>query len=198
MSEVAQETEGSGCACGQVQAAVCVQNDSRLAYRFAKRTFDIVFSVAVLVVGAVPGLILGIAVAKDTGGNPIYSQVRVGKGGKPFKLYKFRSMVADADNVTKYLDQEQLEQWKRERKVNNDPRVTPLGTFLRKTSIDEFPQFINSFMGQMSVIGPRAITEGELGWFGLDRERLLSIRPGITGLWQTGPRNECTFESGKR
>ena len=169
-----------------------------LAYRTVKRTFDVVFSAAVIVAGVIPGAVLAVAVARDTGGSPIYSQIRVGKDGKHFRLYKFRSMVADADDVEKYLDAKQLEMWKRERKVENDPRITPLGHFLRKTSIDEFPQFVNSLTGQMSVIGPRAITSSELAWFGSDSDELLSVRPGITGLWQTSERNMATFESGIR
>lgn len=173
---------------------------SRIGYRFLKRAFDIVFSACVIVVGAVPAAILAVAVARDTGGSPIYSQERVGRGGRPFRLYKFRTMVADADDVERHLDEAQLEQWRRERKVDSDPRVTPLGRVLRRASVDEFPQFANALLGQMSVVGPRAITRGELeGWYAhAERERLLSVRPGITGLWQVGPRNECLFEDGRR
>ena len=169
-------------------------------YRFFKRAFDIVFSAAVIAVLCIPGLILAIFVAADTKGFPIYDQQRIGLHGKPFRILKFRSMVADADNVEKYLDEDQLRQWHEERKVTNDPRITPLGRVLRVTSIDEFPQFINVLVGQMSVVGPRAITEEELhAWYTPEQqERLLSVRPGVTGEWQTGPRNEYTFESGKR
>lgn len=170
-----------------------------VGYRFFKRGFDIVFSAVVVVVGFVPGVLLAIAVARDTGGSPIYVQERVGRGRKPFRLYKFRSMVADSDDLEKHLNAEQLEQWKRERKVDDDPRVTSLGRFLRRTSIDEFPQFLNSFVGQLSVVGPRAITQEELdSYTEVEQARLLSVRPGITGLWQTGPRNEYDFASGKR
>ena len=171
---------------------------SRLGYRVVKRAFDIVFSGTVIVVGFVPSTILSIAVAKDTGGTPIYSQRRVGKGGRLFDIYKFRTMVSDADNVEKYLDEEQLAQWHNERKVDDDPRITRLGHFLRKSSIDEFPQFINVFLGQMSVVGPRAVTVEETAWYGDDLAEILSVPVGITGMWQTGPRNDCTFESGKR
>ena len=101
-------------------------------------------------------------------------------------------------SVEKYLDASQLEQWQRERKVQDDPRITKLGHWLRTTSIDEIPQFINVFLSQMSIIGPRAITNDELEWFGKDKARLLSVPPGITGMWQTGSRNMATFESGFR
>lgn len=134
----------------------------------------------------------------DTKGSPLYSQIRAGRNGLHFRLYKFRSMVADADNVEKYLTKEQLAAWKRERKVCDDPRVTRLGRFIRKTSLDELPQFINVLLGNISVIGPRPITYDELAEFGDDVALLLSVEPGITGAWQCGPRNEASFDNGRR
>ncbi|WP_241156032.1 sugar transferase [Adlercreutzia sp. ZJ154] len=169
-----------------------------LPYRFIKRTFDIVFSSAVIVVGFIPALILSIFIAKDTKASPIYLQIRMGKDKKPFKIYKFRSMVYDSDNVEKYLNEEQLIEWMRERKVEDDPRITKLGSFIRKTSIDEIPQFINVLVGQMSVVGPRPITEDELIHFKYDADKLLSMRPGITGWWQTQSRNDSSFDTGER
>lgn len=180
-------------------AGLCFEKDRRsLGYRFAKRLFDIVFSGAVCLVGFVPCVLLAIAIAVDTKGSPIYSQERVGRGGKAFSIYKFRSMVADADNVEKYLNADQLRQWDAERKVNDDPRITPLGRFIRKTSIDEIPQFINVLLGDISVLGPRPITYRELEWFGPDAAELLSVPAGITGLWQASERNGATFETGRR
>lgn len=167
-------------------------------YRFIKRTFDIVFSACVVIIGLIPGLILALIIMLDTKGSPIYSQMRIGRDGRPFRIYKFRSMVADADNVEKYFTPEQLDVWKSERKVENDPRITHLGYILRKMSLDELPQFINVLLGQISVIGPRAITKDELAHFGDDAPKLLSVTPGITGAWQCGPRNEATFENGER
>lgn len=177
-----------------------VENTSanRWGYRFVKRAFDLVFSSAVIVVGFVPALVLSAFVAHDTGGSPIYSQERIGKDGKPFRIYKFRSMVADADDVEKHLSAKQLEAWHRERKVDNDPRITKLGGFLRRTSLDELPQFLNVWTGQMSVVGPRPITSDELVYFGNDVDKLLSVLPGITGWWQTQSRNDATFDSGER
>lgn len=169
-----------------------------LPYRVVKRLFDVVFSLCVIAVGIIPGLILSVFVAVDTKGSPIYSQERVGRGGRPFRIYKFRTMVADSDDVEKYLSEGQLEQWRRERKVDDDPRVTPLGRVLRKTSVDELPQFVNVLLNQISVIGPRVITFAELEHFGDDGDLLLSVPPGITGLWQIGDRNAATFENGTR
>lgn len=180
-------------------ASVCRSLDGRpLGYRLAKRAFDIVFSAAVVAVGLVPCALLSVAISADTKGSPIYSQERVGRLGRPFRIYKFRSMVADADDVEKYLDEGQLAEWRRERKVTDDPRITPLGRVLRSTSLDELPQFLNVLLGQMSVIGPRAVTYDEISWYGEDAALLLSVPQGVTGAWQAGPRNDATFENGER
>lgn len=180
-------------------AARCKEVDSRsFGYRLVKRIFDIVFSLCVIVAGFIPGLILSIAIMIDTKGSPIYSQVRVGRGGKLFRIYKFRTMVADSDDVAKYLSGEKLDQWKRERKVENDPRITPLGRKLRHTSLDEMPNFLNVLIGDMSVIGPRAVSSEEIRWFGAEAEDVLSVPAGITGYWQATSRNDATFESGER
>lgn len=106
-------------------AELCRSLDRRpLGYRLVKRAFDVAFSAAVIVVGFVPCVLLSVAIAVDTKGSPIYSQERLGRLGRTFRIYKFRSMVADADDVEKYLDAEQLAEWRRERKVDDDPRVT--------------------------------------------------------------------------
>lgn len=180
-------------------ADLCKSLDSRtLGYRFVKRAFDIAFSACVTFIGLIPCVALAIAVAVDTKGTPIYSQVRVGRYGRPFRIFKFRTMVVDADNVEKYLSSEQLAVWRRERKVDKDPRITKLGRVLRKTSIDELPQFINVLLGQISVIGPRPISYDELEHFGNDAVLLCSVPGGITGLWQSSKRNDATFETGER
>lgn len=181
-------------------AAACRERDHRsYLYRAVKRSFDIVFSLCVIIVGLVPGLVLCLAIAVETEGSPIYTQLRVGRGGRLFKIYKFRTMVADGDDLGKYLSPEQVEEWERERKVGDDPRVTRLGRILRSASIDEFPQFVNVLKGDMSLIGPRAITIEELGWFEPGEALvLLSVPQGITGAWQTGLRNDARFENGER
>lgn len=180
-------------------AKACRALDKRpFGYKFAKRLFDIMFSTVVIIVGFVPCAVLSVAIAVDTKGTPIYSQERVGRLGRPFHIYKFRSMVADADDVEKHLNSEQLKEWHRERKVTDDPRVTRLGRALRSTSLDELPQFLNVLKGDMSLIGPRAITFDELTEYGNNAALLLSVPQGVTGAWQAGPRNEATFENGKR
>ena len=167
-------------------------------YRAAKRAFNVVFSAAVCAVGLVPGLVLAAVIAVDTKGSPIYVSRRVGYRGREIGMPKFRSMVADAWDVEKYLSPGQLHQWKTEMKVDDDPRVTKVGKLIRRTSVDEFPQFLNVLAGQMSVVGPRPITRTELEWFGDDADRLLSCHPGITGLWQVVARNDATYEDGTR
>lgn len=180
-------------------ADACRKLDRRpLGYRITKRALDIAFSAIVIAVGLVPCALLSIAIAFDTMGSPVYTQERVGRLGRPFRIYKFRSMVVDADDVQKYLTPDQLAQWERERKVDGDPRITRLGRILRRTSLDELPQFLNVLVGQLSVIGPRAITMAELGHYGAEAPLLLSVPQGITGAWQAGPRNEATFENGER
>ena len=169
-----------------------------LSYRIVKRAFDVAFSAAVIAVGAIPGAILSVAVTADTKSFPIFSQVRVGRGGKPFRIYKFRTMAGGFEDPETALTLEQLAEWRKERKVEDDPRITDLGRVLRATSIDEFPQFVNVILGQISVVGPRPVTFEELEYYGADKQRLLSCPPGITCIWQTGPRNEATFESGER
>lgn len=175
-------------------------SEDRLIYRFVKRAFDIVFSAAVVIVLAIPVALACFAIRLESAGAPVYAQERVGTNGRVIRVLKLRSMVADAGNVEKYLSDEQMRQWQVERKVDDDPRVTRVGAFIRKTSLDELPQFLNVLKGDLSVIGPRPITKAELEQhFTVEEsEELLSVRPGITGLWQATERNAATFESGRR
>lgn len=122
-----------------------------LVYRFVKRAFDIAFSLCVVVVGLVPITLLLLIIRLESPGSPIYRQERVGYRGQPLRIFKLRTMVADSDDVEKHLSPEQLTQWERERKVDDDPRVTRVGRFLRKTSLDELPQFLNVLAGQIPL-----------------------------------------------
>lgn len=129
----------------------------------------------------IPVAIVCAFICLESPGNPLYTQERVGKGGKTIKILKLRSMVADAGNVQKYLSPEQLHQWEVERKVDDDPRITKVGQFIRKCSIDEMPQFLNVLNGDLSVIGPRPITKDELEQHFSDEEKaeLLSVQPAL-------------------
>lgn len=170
-----------------------------LGYLFVKRGFDIVFSGLVCVVGFIPAVVLCAAICADSPGSPIFRQERVGLHGKIIYIFKFRTMVSDAhEHPEKYMTPEQLEVWKREQKLDDDPRITRIGKFLRRASLDEIPQFLNVLKGDLSVIGPRPVTEPETYEFGNARDEFLSCKPGITGWWQVTARNNATWERGNR
>lgn len=172
-----------------------------LYYRFFKRFFDIVLSFIGLVILIPFLLIITIIQLFVTKGHPIFADKRVGKNGKDIKVLKFRSMVYDAEtNIDKYLSPEQKETWIRERKLDDDPRITKFGKLLRKSSIDELPQLVNILVGTMSIVGPRPMSRRELNEHFTEEERriLFSARPGLTGHWQVSGRNEVDFESGER
>jgi lipopolysaccharide/colanic/teichoic acid biosynthesis glycosyltransferase len=163
---------------------------------FAKRLFDIVFSLSVLVACAPVYSILAICIACTSSGSIFYVQERVGKNYRRFGCIKFRTMIPNADRVLDEmmaqsvdLRQEFLENFK----LKQDPRITKLGKFLRTTNLDEFPQFINVLKGEMSVVGPRPLVPDELERYGDQIDRVLSIRPGITGLWQVSGRNDIPY-----
>ena len=170
-------------------------------YFFFKRAFDIFFSFLFLVLFSWFLIIIGLLVFFTNPGHIIFFDKRIGKNGKTISVWKFRSMYADSETrPEKYLNEKQLEQWKRERKVLNDPRITPFGRFLRKTSIDELPQFVNIFIGNMSFVGPRPITAAEIeeNFTEEQKEVLFQAKPGLTGLWQVSGRSDVTWESGDR
>ena len=170
-----------------------------LGYRFVKRTFDIAFSALVIAVLVIPVAILCLVIVLDSPGAPFFRQERIGKGGRPIHIWKLRTMVADAhENPGRYMTGEQLETWMREQKLDDDPRVTRVGRLLRRTSLDELPQFVNVLVGDLSVIGPRPVTLEETYEFGDERGELLSVRPGITGWWQATERNAATWANGRR
>lgn len=162
-----------------------------------KRIIDIIGSIFGIL--ALLPLTIGIYIANILSGDrgPIfYSQERIGKDGKLFKMYKFRSMVVDADEkLSTYLkeNKEAREEYKKYKKLKKDPRVTKIGNFIRRTSIDEFPQFINVIKGEMSLVGPRPYLPKEKeeinGYF----KYITSVKPGITGFWQTSGRSNTTF-----
>ena len=130
-------------------------------------------------------------------GAPIlFGHYRVGKNGKLFKCWKFRSMRRDSDEVLAKLlknDPAAREEWARDQKLTNDPRITPIGHFLRKSSLDELPQLLNVIRGEMALVGPRPVTVGELTRYGKARWHYVSVAPGMTGLWQISGRNNTTY-----
>ncbi len=171
----------------------------RPIYRCIKRLFDILLSGMALLVLSPLLLVLVLLVRRD-GGKAFFAQQRIGRGGKPFSLYKFRSMKPGADKLENFLTPEQLETYKREFKLDPDPRITGIGQILRKSSLDELPQLWNILRGDMSLVGPRPLLDPELqvNYTSEEQERLLSVRPGLTGYWQAVSRNESTYQTGER
>lgn len=144
-----------------------------------------------------PLLIVLISLIYLSGRQPIYRHVRVGRGGKSFECLKLRTMVIDGDAVLQKLlanDAAAAEEWRETRKLRNDPRVTPMGRLLRKSSLDELPQIWNVIRGDMSLVGPRPVTHEELLNYGRFASDYKSVLPGLTGPWQVGGRNDLSFD----
>ena len=172
------------------------KNKSSKAYLIVKRIMDILFSLLMLIPLAVLSLIIKIIyVLNSDYDSIIYKQDRIGKDGKKFKIYKFRTMTPDADEqLSKLLENsDNQKEWEEYHKFKNDPRVTPIGLFLRKSSIDEFPQFINVLKGDMSIIGPRPLVEGELEKHNGDK-KYWKVKPGITGWWACNGRSNMKYD----
>lgn len=168
-------------------------------YLFIKRFFDILFSGLFLIVFSWLYLILAIVVKCSDGGKVIYKHPRVGKNEKKIFLPKFRSMKKDADDLKNMLTPEEYEEYLKEYKLDNDPRITKVGKFLRKTSLDELPNVWSIFKGDISIVGPRPLLEGEIdSKYGKDKAKLLSVKPGMIGWWAVNGRSDCTYESGER
>ena len=168
-------------------------------YLFFKRLFDIVLSAMALLLIWPVLLVVGLLVRRD-GGPAFYAQTRVGLNGRLFSVYKFRSMKMGAERLEDFLTPEELAEYKKEYKLLHDPRITKIGNFLRKSSIDELPQLWNILRGDMSLVGPRPLLESELAgnYTAEQRQQLLSVRPGLTGYWQAMSRNESSYRTGER
>ncbi len=165
--------------------------------RVIKKIFDIVVSL-ILIIGLLPiFLLLYIIIFFSTKGNPIFKQRRVGQNGKCFNIYKFRTMDIDADEKLEALiknDELLKKEWESEFKLKDDPRITKIGKFLRRTSLDELPQFINVLQNKMSLVGPRPIIKDEIPKYGDFIEYFMAVKPGMTGLWQVSGRNDLTYD----
>ncbi|MDE9550824.1 undecaprenyl-phosphate galactose phosphotransferase WbaP [Xenorhabdus bovienii] len=170
-------------------------NLARRSSSILKRGFDIIVSSLLLVLLSPLFLFIGWKVSRD-GASPFYGHERIGQEGHRFKCLKFRSMIINSEEVLENLlkiDLNAMEEWKKDFKLKNDPRITPIGHFLRKTSLDELPQLINVLKGEMSLVGPRPIVEEELIRYGDDKSYYLMAKPGMTGLWQVSGRNDVDY-----
>ena len=162
-------------------------------FKVIKRLFDIIVSFLGLLILSPLFLLLTILIKCDFKGPVFFIQKRVGRNGKKFGIFKFRTMRINAEEMIASFTPEQLKEWKENFKLKNDPRITRVGKFLRNTSLDELPQLINIFIGNMSLVGPRPIVEEELEWYGEKKNVLLSVRPGLTGWWATNGRSEVSY-----
>ena len=172
-------------------------SNNKIIYFIIKRIFDIICAIICCVL-MIP-IIMIVKICYVLSGDfksVVYSHTRIGKNGKEFRLYKFRSMVWNADEVLKELlkDKKYKAEWDKNHKLDNDPRITKIGNLLRKTSLDEMPQFVNVFLGDMSLIGPRPLVKGELDAHKGNHTIYESIRPGITGWWACNGRNDTTYK----
>ena len=175
-----------------------IKNNLKKSYNlFVKRMFDILAGCTLLVIFSLPMMILALVIILESPGSAFFTQQRIGRAGKYFRVFKFRTMYKDAEGRLKELlarDEDAQKDWKTYRKLRNDPRITRIGSFLRKTSLDELPQLFNVLKGEMSLVGPRPVTQEEISlYYRRMQELCLSVPPGITGLWQVSGRNNTNY-----
>ena len=171
---------------------------SRLLTLFVKRIIDIIGAiVGIIILVPLTAVVWIVNNLSGDHGPLFYSHERIGKNGKHFKMYKFRSMCMNSQEILEKLlaeDEEARKEWNDTMKLRNDPRITKIGKFLRKTSLDEFPQFINVLKGEMSLVGPRAVIDGEIDKFGIHKNTVLSVKPGVTGYWAANGRSDTSYD----
>ena len=159
-------------------------------YPIIKRFFDIIVSGLMLIILSPVFLMLGLLIKLDSKGPVFYKHKRIGKNGEYIYLYKFRSMYTDSKERLEEL----LKEWEENFKLENDPRITKIGNILRKTSLDELPQLLNIFKGDMSIVGPRPVIDGEIEKYGFRKNKFLSVTPGLTGWWACNGRSCTSYE----
>ncbi len=181
---------------GHEVPVLLVRNNLPAGARVIKRTIDILGAASLLTLLSPLFAVIAILI-KAGGGNVFFGHTRIGRQGEPFPCFKFRTMVPNAEEILKgYLAEnpEAKAEWERDFKLKNDPRVTAIGAFLRKTSLDELPQLWNVLRGEMSLVGSRPITEAELSRYGDHVGVYLGARPGLTGLWQVSGRSDVDYD----
>mgnify|MGYP003116346009 CR=1 FL=1 len=165
--------------------------------KYAKRALDIAVASLALLLTAPLIITMAVLIRLQDGAPALFKQQRQGLNGEPFNCFKLRSMVPDARERLEYLlstDPEALREWQETQKLTNDPRITSIGHFIRKTSIDELPQLINIIRGDMSLVGPRPIVENEIIKYGEYFKQYCAVRPGLTGLWQVRGRSDTSYD----
>ena len=167
---------------------------SKRVYIVVKRFLDIFLSLIGLVLLSPFFLIIAIIIKLDSKGPVFFVHSRIGEKGKPIGIYKFRTMVENAEELVKIFSEEQKKEFEESYKLQDDPRVTRIGKFLRKTSLDELPQILNILKGELSIIGPRPVIEEELEKYEENKEKFLSVKPGLTGYWAANGRSDTSYE----
>ena len=173
------------------------QYSKKYFYKIIKTIFDLLFSSIILIFGLPIFLIIASLIKLSSRGPIFYLQERIGKNKKTFNCIKFRTMHPEAEDILENLitNNEKLrKEFEETHKLKNDPRITNIGKFLRKTSLDEIPQFLNVIKMEMSIIGPRPIVKKEIQKYGKSYIKVISIKPGITGLWQVSGRNNLSYK----
>lgn len=165
-------------------------------YNIIKRLFDFVVAGLSIILLSPLFLVIGLMIKIDSKGKVIYKHKRIGKDGKYIYLYKFRSMYSDSkERLEELLRNPKIKkEWEENYKLNNDPRITKVGNFLRKSSLDELPQLFNILCGDMSIVGPRPVIDSEIEKFGSDKDKLLSVTPGLTGWWACNGRSSTSYD----
>ena len=170
-----------------------VDNEKIRLYSVTKKSMDLILSFIGLILLIPVFLILAILVKLDSKGPVFYAHTRKGKNRSDIKIYKFRTMYSNSDEIFESFSDEQKEEYYKNFKLDNDPRVTKVGDFLRRTSLDEIPQLINVLKGDLSLVGPRPIVEKEICKYGQCADKLFSVIPGITGYWQSHGRSDTSY-----
>ena len=162
-------------------------------YRVIKRILNLFCSFVGVIVLSPFFLIISLLIKVTSKGPVFFVHERVGLNGKKFNLIKFRTMVNNAEEMIASFSPEQKKEWEENYKLKDDPRITKIGKFLRRTSLDELPQLINILKGDMSIVGPRPVVDEELNWYGDKKDKLLSVKPGLTGWWAVNGRSNVPY-----
>ena len=173
------------------------QSLKKISYKIIKTIFDLFFALIILIVGAPIFIVIAVLVKLSSRGPIFFLQERIGKNKKTFNCIKFRTMHPEAEDILENLmvnNEDLRKEFEENHKLKNDPRITNIGKFLRKTSLDEIPQFLNVIKMEMSIIGPRPIVKKEIQRYGESYNKVISIKPGITGLWQVSGRNNLSYK----
>ena len=165
----------------------------RKLYICIKRFMDVTISLLGMIILLPVFLIIAAIIKLDSKGPVFFVHKRIGKKGKEIGILKFRTMVNNAEDMIKDFTEEQQKEFRENYKLQHDPRVTKIGKFLRKTSLDELPQILNIIKGDLSIIGPRPVIEEELEKYGKNREKFISVKPGLTGYWAANGRSDTTY-----